>query len=134
VNFPVILKEASVATSNSLSSVSNITSQQFLQLLVSQLQNQDPLNPVDPSSFLNSLASLDTVGSIGSLNASFSSMLQLEQLTSGTSLIGQTVTYTPTDGGASVSGKVSGLTVQNGQFYVQVGNSQVGLSQITNVG
>jgi flagellar basal-body rod modification protein FlgD len=74
-----------MATSNSLAGISSITSQQFLQLLVTQLQNQDPLNPVDPSSFLTSLASLDTVGSVNTLNASFASELQLQQLTSGAS-------------------------------------------------
>jgi len=122
-----------VATSNSLSSVSNISADQFLQLLVTQLQNQDPLNPVDPSSFMSGLASLDTVGSIDSLNASFSSMLQLEQLTNGASLIGQTVSYNPASGGPAVSGTVSGISVQNGQFMLQVGNSKIGLNQINTV-
>jgi flagellar basal-body rod modification protein FlgD len=122
-----------MATSNSLSSISSITADQFLQLMVTQLENQDPLNPVSPSDFLTQLASLDTVGGISSLNANFAEMLQLQQLTNGASLIGQTVTYTPSNGGASVTGTVSGLSVQNGQFLVQVGNTQVGLSQITSV-
>lgn len=122
-----------MATTNSVSSLSSITADQFLQLIVTQLQNQDPLNPVTPSSFMNGIASLDTVDSISSLNASFASMLQLEQLTSGTSLIGQNVTYTPSSGGAAVTGTVSGLSVQNGQFVLQVGNTQVGLNQITSV-
>ena len=122
-----------MATSNPLSGVSSITADQFLQILVAQLQNQDPLNPVDPSSFLNSLASLDTVGSINSLNASFASTLELEQLTSGTSLIGKSITYALTSGGPTQSGTVSGLSVQNGQFVLQVGNNQVALNQVTSV-
>jgi flagellar basal-body rod modification protein FlgD len=122
-----------VSTNNSISSLSNITANQFLQLIVAQLQNQDPLNPVTPSSFMNGLASLDTVASINSLNASFASVLQLEQLTDGSNLIGKTVTYTPSSGGPAATGTVSGLSVQNGQFVLQVGNAQVGLSQITSV-
>jgi flagellar basal-body rod modification protein FlgD len=122
-----------MATSNSLSGISSISADQFLQLLVTQLQNQDPLNPVDPSSFLSSLASLDTVGSVNSLNASFSSMLQLEQLTSGSNLIGKTINYTPSNGGTAQTGEVSGISVQNGQFVLQVGNTQVGLSQVNSV-
>lgn len=122
-----------MATSNSVSSLSSITADQFLQLLVAQLQNQDPLNPVDPSSFMNGIASLDTVSSIQSLNASFASMLQLEQLTSGSSLIGKTVTYTTSTGGTPQTGTVTGLSVQNGQFLVDIGATQIGLSQISTV-
>lgn len=122
-----------MASTSSVSSLSNVTADQFLQLLVTQLQNQDPLNPVDSSSFLSGIASLDTVDSISNLNASFSSMLQLEQLTSGSSLIGQTVAYT-TGSGAAASGTVTGISVQNGQFMVDIGNTQVGLSQITGIG
>ena len=121
-----------MATSNTISSLSTITADQFLQLLVTQLQNQDPLNPVDPTSFLNGLASLDTVDGISSLNASFASLLQLEQLSGGASLIGQTVTYT-TDSGASQSGVVTGLSVQNGQLFVDIGSNQIGLNQVTAV-
>lgn len=121
-----------MATASSVSSLSNITGNEFLQLLVTQLQNQDPLNPVDPSTFLNSIASLDTVDSISSLNASFASLLQLEQLTSGSSLIGQSVTYTNASG-AAATGTVTGLSVQNGNFVVDIGSTQVGLSQISSV-
>jgi flagellar basal-body rod modification protein FlgD len=122
-----------VATSNSVSSLSSITADQFLQLLVTQLQNQDPLSPVDPSSFMNGIASLDTVDSIQTLNASFASMLQLEQLTSGSSLIGKTVTYSLSSGAAPQTGTVTGLSVQNGQFLVDIGNTRIGLNQISTV-
>jgi len=49
--------------SSSTSSVSSlsaqqaqVTEQQFLQLLVAQLQNQDPLNPMDGTQFVSQLA------------------------------------------------------------------------------
>jgi flagellar basal-body rod modification protein FlgD len=60
-------------------------------------------------------------------------MLKLQQLTQGADLIGKTVTYTPTGGGADVSGKVDSVAVQGGQFVLQVGTDSVGLDQITNV-
>ncbi|HMC61554.1 MAG TPA: flagellar hook capping FlgD N-terminal domain-containing protein [Candidatus Solibacter sp.] len=33
-----------------------VTKNMFLQLLVAQLKNQDPLNPTDPSTFMSQLA------------------------------------------------------------------------------
>ena len=44
-------------SSSSASSVGSLTSEQtFLQLLVAQIQNQDPLNPTDSTQFVSQLA------------------------------------------------------------------------------
>jgi flagellar basal-body rod modification protein FlgD len=47
-------------SSSSLAAVSasttQVSEQQFLQLLVAQLQNQDPLNPMDGTQFVSQLA------------------------------------------------------------------------------
>jgi flagellar basal-body rod modification protein FlgD len=109
-----------------------LSSNQFLQLLVTQLQNQDPLNPVSPQDFITQLATLNSVESLTSLNTSFSQMLQLQQLTQGASLIGKTINYTPT-GGSPTTGTVSSVTAQNGQFVLTVGSNQVTLSQIQSI-
>jgi flagellar basal-body rod modification protein FlgD len=106
---------------------------QFLQLLVAQLQNQDPLNPVSNQEFITQLASLNTVQGINTLNANFAEMLKLQQLTEGSSLLGKTVEYTPTGGGPTATGKVDSLSVQNGAFVLDVGGNQIGLDQITSV-
>jgi flagellar basal-body rod modification protein FlgD len=54
---------ASTGASSSSSSISSasaqeaqVTEQQFLKLLVAQLQNQDPLNPMDGTQFVSQLA------------------------------------------------------------------------------
>ena len=50
---------ASAASDSSSSSATNTpapTEEMFLQLLVAQLQNQDPLNPTDSTTFVTQLA------------------------------------------------------------------------------
>lgn len=111
---------------------SSIDQDQFLQLLVAQLQNQDPLNPVTDQEFISQLATLNTVQSLTSLNANFAEMLRLQQLTQGADLIGKTVTYTPADGGRA-TGTVDSLTTQDGKFVLAVGSARVGLDQVTDV-
>jgi flagellar basal-body rod modification protein FlgD len=113
--------------------VGGLSTNSLLQLLVSQLQNQDPLNPVTNQDLFNQITSLNTVESLGTLNANFSQMLQLQQLSQGADLIGKTVDFTPTGGGAPLSGTVSAVTVQNGQFVLTVGANQVALNQIQSV-
>lgn len=113
-------------------SVSGIgaTQDQFIQLLVAQLQNQDPLDPVSSQDFIAQLASLQTVQGLTSLNASFDQMLKLQQLTQGADLIGKTITYAPADGGASRSGTVSAVALDGGSYVLRVGADAVGLGQV----
>jgi flagellar basal-body rod modification protein FlgD len=112
--------------------LSGINSDQFLQLLVAQLQNQDPLDPVSDKDFVNQLATLNTVQGLSSLNASFSEMLKLQQLTQGADLIGKTIEYKPKDGDQK-SGKVDSVAVQDGSYVLKVGNDTVKLSQVQTV-
>lgn len=47
---------SSASTSSTANSSSQPNEQMFLQLLVSQLQNQDPMNPADSTQFVSELA------------------------------------------------------------------------------
>jgi flagellar basal-body rod modification protein FlgD len=47
----------------------------FLNLLVAQLQNQDPLNPMDNAAVTNQLAEINTVNGIQQLNTTMQSLL-----------------------------------------------------------
>lgn len=66
----------------------------FLQLLVTQLQNQDPTNPMDSSQMTSQLAQINTVSGISQLNTTLSSLatqLNATQQVSATGLIGKNV-------------------------------------------
>lgn len=54
----------------------------FLQLLVAQLQNQDPLNPLDPSQFVGQLAQFSELSEVTQINQT---LQQLAGSGSGTS-------------------------------------------------
>ena len=100
------LTQASSSASSPIPANMQINEAQFLQLITTQLQNQDPLDPTDPSEFLGQIEGLSEVSSLQSMQSS----LQAQQLTSGAALLGQNVlapstTATLTSGG-SVSGAV----------------------------
>ncbi|MDY3551626.1 flagellar hook capping FlgD N-terminal domain-containing protein [Gemmata sp. JC717] len=105
---------------------------QFLQLLIAQLKNQDPLDPVSNQDFIQQLATLNTVSGIQSLNTNFSEMLKLQQITQGADLVGKTIEYTLT-GEPAKTGKVTSVQAQDGKFLLQVGSDQVLLDQINSV-
>ena len=66
----------------------------FLKLLVTQLQNQDPLSPMDNAQLTSQIAQINTVSGIATLNTSVqqlsSQFLQMQTL-QGASLIGKDV-------------------------------------------
>ena len=67
------------------------TQNRFLTLLVTQLQNQDPLNPMDNSQVTSQMAQLSTVSGINQLNATvqaLSASMTTSQSLQATSMIG----------------------------------------------
>ncbi|HUN75116.1 MAG TPA: FlgD immunoglobulin-like domain containing protein [Steroidobacteraceae bacterium] len=76
----------------------------FLQLISTQLQNQDPLNPTDPSEFLSQIEGLSEVSSLQGMQTT----LQAQQLTSGAALLGQNVLAPSTTATLASGGSVNG--------------------------
>lgn len=97
----------------------------FLSLMTTQLQNQDPLKPMENGDFLGQIASFGTVSGISDLQESFSSFsraMQSDQALQGSSLVGRSVLVpssmgimtpeVPLKGQINVADPVSDLTVK----------------------
>jgi len=103
-----------------------LTQNEFLDLMVAQLQNQDPLNPVDTTSFLQEMAAFTEV-------VDLQNVLSIDTETAGVSLIGKTVSATDPSSGQSVSGTVTGVDLAGSEPMVTIGSTQVPLTSITQV-
>jgi flagellar basal-body rod modification protein FlgD len=97
------------ATTTSSSSSSGLTSSQFLTLLVTELQNQNPLEPTNSTDFINQLTSYANFeqqqtlnGNMSTLVSSLNSLLTLN----ASNYIGQTVTA-KADTGTLQDGKIA---------------------------
>jgi flagellar basal-body rod modification protein FlgD len=106
---------ANSSSASALSSALNITPADFLQLITTQLQDQNPLQPTDPTQFLGQLEQMSEVSSMQSMQSSMTdltSTMASSQMANGAALVGQTVlTPTPTaqldSSGGSITGAVS---------------------------
>ncbi|NDY89959.1 flagellar hook assembly protein FlgD [Ideonella livida] len=95
-----VLSSTSTSTrsSSSTSALGGTTAQEasdrFLKLLVTQMQNQDPLNPTDNAQITSQMAQISTVSGIENLNTTVGGLntqfLQLQAL-QGASLVGREV-------------------------------------------
>ena len=105
--------QTAASTASTASSTANtLNYNNFLQLLVAQLQNQDPTNPADPTTFVSQLASFSAVEQQINTNSKLDALLTQSALSQAGSLIGRTVTSA--DG--SVSGQVASVQISSGNM------------------
>lgn len=103
---------------------------QFLQLLVAQMNNQNPLDPQTNSEFVAQLAQFSTVEGIDNLNTSFESMLsstQSSQALQASSLVGRKVIVTTDTAVVDTSETFKGSVAMTGStdnLYVNIYDSK----------
>ena len=106
-------------TTNANSSNASATGQSslgkddFLKMLVTQLQNQDPLKPMDDTAFVAQMAQFSTLEQMQNMNASMLSM-------KATDMIGNVVGFT-NGSSNSIAGVVNGVNIANGVTSLVVG-------------
>lgn len=105
----------------------------FLKLLVAQLQYQDPMNPTGNDQFMQEQAQFSTVEGINNLQKTMQSLESDQQLAQSVSLIGKQVTYIGADGASTATGVVSSVTSSSGSLSLTVGGQHVDPSSVVTV-
>jgi flagellar basal-body rod modification protein FlgD len=123
------------AYSSSLPSAATTASQKasmdydtFLQLLITQMKNQDPLQPMESSEYVAQLATFSNVEQSILTNNKLDALLSATMLSQAGSIIGKTIT--------SADGKVSGVVeavrfVTGGAIAILADGQEVPLSDGT---
>lgn len=83
----------------------------YLNLLVAQLQNQNPLEPMDNNEMASQLAQLSQLGQIETLNSSFTAVMSNTQRSYANSLIDRNVTFFSENGETGELEKQTGTVV-----------------------
>jgi flagellar basal-body rod modification protein FlgD len=78
----------------------NLGENDFLKLMMVQLQHQDPLQPSDPTQYLSELAQFTSVEQITNMAASSSKVAASQQSSSALALLGHQVSYSDSNGNA----------------------------------
>lgn len=75
---------------------SSLGKDDFLKILMTQLQNQDPLNPMQDQDFISQMATFSSLEQMTNLNSSMDNFIksaQQNQFMQASSMIGKTVAY-----------------------------------------
>jgi flagellar basal-body rod modification protein FlgD len=102
----------------------------FLNLLVAQLQNQNPLEPLDNSEMTAQLAQISQLEQLEQTNASFKEVLEATQAGYAASLLGRKVTFYAQGEALPRTGSVTGVERIGEEFRLRVGDYLVGLAAI----
>ena len=96
--------DSSTSTNTTSSSASKPTDlrelsmDHFLQLMVTELQNQDPLDPMENSEMLQQISQIREIGATDQLRESLESMQQSQGISTASGLIGKQVQALTDDG------------------------------------
>ena len=107
------------SSSSTTGSTSTLGYNDFLKLLMAQMQNQDPTSPTDSTQWVSQLATFSSVDQAIQTNAKLDQILQDQNLSDAGSLIGHTATSsdgqtTGTIVSVSISSSGSTATLDNG--------------------
>ena len=101
---------ANLTSPNAALQNAGLSQQDFLQVLTTQLQFQDPLKPMDNDQFLAQMAQFATLGLMQQQTDSTNSLLTIQTASQTVGLLGKSVQVN-TDSGAQ-TGSVSTITFQ----------------------
>jgi flagellar basal-body rod modification protein FlgD len=105
---------SNTGSANSASTVPNSSSQltanDFIQFMITQLQNQDPLDPTDSNQMLSQMSQIGQLESATSLQSSLTTMVQQNQIASAANMIGKYIQGTDQNSN-QVGGTVSAVQV-----------------------
>ena len=113
-----------------------INQDQFLQMLMAELKNQNPMNPnsSDPMQFVTELAQFTSVEQQTYTAESTQTMAANQNTASAVALIGHTVTYTDPTTQATVTGKVQSVEVtSSGPTLTVDGTSGIPSSAVSEI-
>lgn len=120
---------ANASDANKKSSGSSLDKDAFLQLLVTQMKYQDPLEPTDNTEYVSQLATFSELEEMQNLG-------QSSDLQRATSLVGQyvTVNVTSTTGEKSITGgQVDYVVVENNKAYLNINGSNYSIDDLDSV-
>lgn len=105
----------------------------FLELLVAQLSNQDPLEPIKNEDFGAQLAQYSSLEEMVKMNETMTELFAGNSIGQASSLIGKDVYGIDSSSGDLVEGVVESITVLDGVPFLNIGDKSLRLYDIAHI-
>lgn len=126
-------RASSTASSATSTGTNAKSSTSFIELLLSQITNQNPMEPMDNATMVTQLAQFEMVEKMDNLDENINSMMVYQNMMNSVNMMGKNVTINNPDTGETVTGKVDSIVVQNGFPQIVVNGKSYDFSLVTKV-
>lgn len=133
-SIPSTISNTGTSSSGVPRSINDLDLSVFLNLMITELQNQDPLNPLENKDMLAQISQLREVGATDQLTQTLNSVLLGQNIASATNLIGADISALSIDG-QNIEGNVRRVEILKGSPTLHIEQSVLarGISTAGNV-
>jgi flagellar basal-body rod modification protein FlgD len=110
---------ASTQTSGTSDALNQIDMDEFIALMIAEMQNQDPLEPMDNTQMLQQISQIREIGSNDRLSDTLGAVLLGQNMTTASNMIGQTIMALGDDDQTFV-GTVDRVSIDDGEAKLHV--------------
>jgi flagellar basal-body rod modification protein FlgD len=110
-----------------------LSEQDFLNLLVTQMTSQDPMNPMTNQDMLSQMVQFSTLQGNTSMQSTLSGMQSGQAFSEANSMIGKQVNLLMDSKGDTTQGVVSGVDLSSGTPQIIVNGQSYGITQVISV-
>ena len=123
-------------SSSAINSASDIQ-MNYMKLLITQLQNQNPLEPMDNNEMASQLAQFSQLQQLETMNSSFADVLSTTERNYASSLIGKEISFESEndDGTQQTTSGIVKEVINNidGKTVLVTGNNKIALEDVISV-
>lgn len=120
-------------TSAAIGAAAGMGKDDFMQLLIAQLKNQDPMKPMEDKEFITQLAQFSSLEAMEKMTTQMEDLTSSQMLVEAATLIGKQITAKlPT--GEVVTGTISQVKMLSGKPTAVVNGKEIETSLITQIG
>lgn len=104
----------------------------FLRILTTQLSHQDPSSPLQDKDFIAQMATFSSLEQMTNLNKAFEKFAN-SQMSQYSATIGKEISYTSDGSTTPLTGVVTGVSTQDGNYFYMIGNQKVPMENVTEI-
>ena len=105
---------------------------EFLKMMLAELQNQDPLNPMDNGQILQQIGHIRDIVASDRLTETLESVFLGQNLATASSMIGRLIVATADDAG-EITGRVDRVSIEDGKPRLNIGEHTIDLTNVLEI-
>ncbi len=113
-------------------SPAELSREEFMKILTSQLQNQNPMDPLKQNEFMGQLTSMQNLEVLNKLSNVVDQMRSFQKLSSAGNFIDKTVEGM-TEDGQEVKGTVEKVSTEGSDVFLHVGSFKVPVDNVQSI-